>query len=184
MKTRWIIAAAAGVALAVLLVPMLGGRSSRVEIAAPSTSSASPACKAESQANLDFTVKDMNGGSVALADYKGKVLLINFWATWCPPCKIEIPGFNELYAQYRDQGFEILGVSGDDDAPTLRQFAAEYKISYPMLVGRDEDALLDAYGPLFGYPTSFIVGRDGAVCAKHVGPATKEELERQIKALL
>ena len=116
--------------------------------------------------------------------YKGKVILINFWATWCPPCKVEIPGFIELYDQYKDKGFVILGVSGDDDAETLRTFASEWKINYPMLVGRDEEKLLDAYGPLYGYPTSVIVGRSGAVCGRHVGPATKEEFEQEIKALL
>ena len=75
-------------------------------------------------------------------------------------------------------------MSGDDDAETLRTFADEWKINYPMLVGLGEDRLLDAYGPLYGYPTTVLVGRDGAVCGRHVGPATKEEFEREIKALL
>jgi len=188
--TRWVIAAVAALALGVLTVSGLLGPSKAVVVETPPVESArgdgprTTVCKAESQANLNFTVKDMNGASVRLADYKGKVLLVNFWATWCPPCKAELPGLIELYDQYKDQGLVVLGISGDDDAETLRAFATEWKIKYPMIVGRDENDLLDAYGPIFGYPISVIVGRDGAVCGKHVGPATKEEFEREIKALL
>ena len=183
MNTRWIVAAAGAVGVGVLTATTMMGPSKRVAIdSAPG--GATPACKAESRANLDFTVKDMNGASVRLADHEGKVILLNFWATWCPPCKAELPGFIELHDQYKDKGLVILGVSGDDDPETLRAFASEWKINYPMLVGRDEEALLDAYGPIYGYPISVIVGRDGAVCARHIGPKTKEEFEREIKALL
>jgi len=186
MTTRWIVAAATAVGAGVLAVSTMMGPSARVQVdgSGAVADRGAPVCKAESKANLDFTVKDMNGSSVRLADYKGKVILINFWATWCPPCKTEIPGFIELYDRYKDRGLVILGVSGDDDAETLRSFAAEWKMNYPLLVGRDEDKLLDAYGPLYGYPTSFIIGRDGSVCGRHVGPATKEEFEREIQALL
>jgi peroxiredoxin len=185
---RWIIAAAASLGVAVITVASLTGRPKSVvlEETPPSAAAdkATPVCKAESQANLDFTVKDMHGANVRLADYKGKVILFNFWATWCPPCRAELPGIIELYDQYKDKGLVILGVSGDDDAPTLRAFADEWKIRYPMIVGRDETALFDAYGPIYGYPISVLIGRDGAVCARHIGPATKEEFEREIKALL
>lgn len=187
--TRWVIAAVAALALGLLTMSGMFGPSKRVEVETPPIevahdASRSPICKAEGQANLNFTVKDMNGASVKLADYKGKVILVNFWATWCPPCKAELPGLIELYDQYKDKGLVVLGISGDDDAETLRAFASEWKIKYPMIVGRDETELLDAYGPIFGYPISVIVGRDGALCGKHVGPATKEEFEREIKALL
>jgi peroxiredoxin len=187
--TRWVIAAVAALALGVLTMSGMFGPSKRVELETPPIEFArdaarSPICKAEGKANLNFTVKDMNGASVRLADYKGKVILVNFWATWCPPCKAELPGLIELYDQYKDKGLVVLGISGDDDAETLRAFATEWKIKYPMIVGRDENELLDAYGPIFGYPISVIVGRDGALCGKHVGPATKEEFEREIKALL
>jgi peroxiredoxin len=186
MTTRWMIAAAGAIGVGVLTASAVLGPTVHVDVEDPPPGAERGAggCKADKQANLDFTVKDMNGAKVRLADFKGKVILINFWATWCPPCKMELPGFIELYAQYKDQGLVILGVSGDDDAETLRTFATEWKINYPMLVGRDEEPLLDAYGPLYGYPTSVIVGRDGAVCGRHVGPATKEEFEREIKALL
>ena len=186
MMTRWGIAAAGAVGVGALTVSSLLGPAKKVVVDdAPRVAGrATPACKAETQANLDFTVKDMHGASVKLADYKGKVIVVNFWATWCPPCKAEIPAFIELYDQYKDKGLVILGVSGDDDAETLKAFATEWKINYPMIVGRDEQALLDSYGPIYGYPISVIVGRNGAVCGKHVGPATKEEFEREIKALL
>jgi len=185
MTTRWIVAIAAALGVGVLTVSSMMGPSKPVALdASNSTDRGTPVCKAESQANLDFTVRDMNGANVRLADYKGKVILVNFWATWCPPCKAEIPGFIALQDQYKDQGLVILGISGDDDPETLRAFASEWKINYPMIVGRDEHELLDAYGPIYGYPISVIVGRDGAVCGKHIGPATKEQFEREIKALL
>ena len=184
MNSRWIVAAVGAIGVGVLTASTMMGPSKKVEVPASADGKPSKACKAESQANLDFTVKDMNGARVHLADYKGKVILMNFWATWCPPCKVEIPGFVELQAKYKDQGLVILGVSGDDDADTLKTFASEWKINYPMIVGRDESDLLDAYGPIYGYPISVIIGRDGAVCGRHIGPATKEEFEQEIKALL
>jgi peroxiredoxin len=191
MAARWGIAAAGAIGVGVLTMSSLMGPEKKVVLEggpkdAPKMAVAhgTPACKADGPANLDFTVKDMNGASVKLADYKGKVILVNFWATWCPPCKAEIPGFIELYAEYKDKGLVILGVSGDDDPDTLKKFASEWKINYPMIVGRDEQALLDSYGPIYGYPISVLVGRDGSVCGRHVGPATKEEFEREIKALL
>jgi peroxiredoxin len=185
MIARWIVAAATAAGIGLLAVPAFLGRSEPVGTDAPSIASngGRPTCKAE-KANLNFTVKDMSGTDVRLTDYKGKVILLNFWATWCGPCKIEIPHFIDLYAQYKDQGFVVLGVSGDDDAETLRAYASDMKMNYPVLVGRDHEDLLDAYGPLFGYPTSFFIGRDGSICGKQLGPASKEDFERAIKALL
>ena len=186
MMTRWLIAAAGAIGVGVLTASALLGPTKHVTVPemAADAEHVSGACDADKKANLDFTVKDMNNARVRLSDYKGKVILVNFWATWCAPCKVEIPGFIELYDQYKDKGFVLLGVSGDDDAETLRSFASEWKINYPLLVGKDEEKLLDAYGPLYGYPTTVLVGRTGAVCGRHVGPATKEEFEKEIKALL
>jgi peroxiredoxin len=189
MITRWVIAAAGAIGVGVLTASAMLGPTKHVVVPPESEVVAdgehkTGACEANKQANLDFTVKDMNNQSVRLSDYKGKVILVNFWATWCAPCKVEIPAFVELYDQYKGKGLVILGISGDDDAETLRAFASEWKINYPVLVGKDEEKLLDAYGPLFGYPTSVLVGRNGAVCGRHVGPATKEEFEQEIKALL
>ena len=183
MKTRWVIAAAGALGVGLVTASALLGPASHVE-EADETGQVSGACQSSKQANLDFTVKDMNGARVRLADYKGKVILINFWATWCAPCKVELPGLIELQDAYKDKGLMVLGISEDDPPETLRTFATEWKVNYPMLVGLGEDKLFDAYGPLIGLPTSVIVGRDGAVCGRHVGAATKEEFEREIKALL
>lgn len=135
-------------------------------------------------ANLNFTLKNMNGGDVALSSHKGKVILLDFWATWCGPCKIEIPGFVELYTKYRSQGFIALGVSVDDPISKLKPYAAQLKMNYPVLIGDGRDDVKEAFGPLWGLPTSFLIGRDGKICKKHTGFATKEEFEREIKALL
>jgi thiol-disulfide isomerase/thioredoxin len=121
---------------------------------------------------------------VKLADFKGKAILLNYWATWCAPCKAEIPELNDLYAQYKDKGLAIIGISVDDDEPTLREFSKEFPMSYTVVTAREEEDALEAAGPVWGYPTTFFIGRDGSICGKHMGPATKEDFEREIKALL
>ncbi len=186
---RWLVGAAVGVALAVFAMPWLLGRSDDTSTNAdPVTSDASAepgiCASKKAAAKLDFTVKDMHGAEVKLADHKGKVILLNYWATWCGPCKVEIPDLIALQDQYRDKGFVVLGVSQDDDPATLRDFAGTWKMNYPVLVGRDTPELLDAQGALWGLPTSYLIGRDGTICTRHLGPAKKSEFEREIKALL
>ena len=134
-------------------------------------------------APLGFTLKDMNGVDVKLASFKGKIILLNFWATWCPPCKVEIPYLVELQNQYKDD-LVILGFSVDDTPADLRPFAVEYKINYPLLVGNGREDVQDAFGPMWGIPVSVIVGRDGKIVKKHSGIASKEQIEREIQALL
>ena len=185
---RWLVAAAIGVGLAVFAMPWLLGRSGTESLDSPEPSDPSATanvCAAKkTAAKLDFTVKDMHGAEVTLADFKGKVILLNYWATWCGPCKVEIPDLVALQDQYRDKGLVVLGVSQDDDPETLRGFASTWKMNYPVLVGRDKPELLDAQGALWGLPTSYLIGRDGAICTRHLGPAKKSEFEREIKALL
>jgi peroxiredoxin len=145
------------------------------------------ACEATPKvANLNFTLKDMNGKTFNLASHKGKVILLDFWATWCPPCKVEIPWFVEFQKKYGAQGFTVIGVSVDDPVEKLKPFAAEYKMNYPVLVGDGRDDLQgpQAYGPMFGLPKTFVIGRDGKICKTHVGFSQKETLEKQIKSLL
>jgi cytochrome c biogenesis protein CcmG/thiol:disulfide interchange protein DsbE len=134
-------------------------------------------------APLHFTLKDMNGADVQLASFKGKVILLNFWATWCGPCKAEIPSLVELQTQYGDD-LVVLGFSVDDPVEKMRPYAAQYKINYPLLVGNGREDVQEAFGPLFGIPVSVIIGRDGKIAKKHSGIATKAQFEREIKALL
>jgi thiol-disulfide isomerase/thioredoxin len=152
-----------------------------------STTAAAPdagACMADAKpANLDFTFKDLDGKNVALSSFKGKVVLLNFWATWCGPCKAEIPGFVELQAQYGDK-LAIVGFSVDDPADKAKAFAAEYKINYPILLGEGREELQEAYGPIWGIPASFLISKDGKVCRKHLGIAPKSVFEKEIAALM
>jgi thiol-disulfide isomerase/thioredoxin len=134
-------------------------------------------------AKLDFTLKDMHGVDVHLASFKGKVILLNFWATWCGPCRAEIPSLVELQQEYKDD-LVILGFSVDDTAEKLLPYAAEFKMNYPVLVGNGREDVQEAFGPLFGIPVSVIIGRDGVIAKKHSGIATKEQIEREIKTLL
>ena len=134
-------------------------------------------------APLDYTVKDMNGADVHLASYKGKIILLNFWATWCPPCKVEIPDLIALQEQYKDD-IVVLGFSVDDTAEQLQPFADEYKMNYPVLVGLGHENIQEAYGPMWGIPVTVIIDREGKIAKKQSGIRTKEQIEREIKALL
>jgi thiol-disulfide isomerase/thioredoxin len=134
-------------------------------------------------ARLDFKLKDMHGVDVKLDSFKGKVILLNFWATWCGPCKAEIPSLVELQEQYADD-LVVLGFSVDDPPEKMKPYAEEYKVNYPLLVGNGREDVQNAFGPLLGIPVSVIIGRDGIIAKKHTGIATKEQFEREIKALL
>jgi thiol-disulfide isomerase/thioredoxin len=184
MPIRWIVAAVASVGAGVMAVPMILDNDPPALESPADHGSASASCKAERQANLDFTLEDMHGAKVRLADFTGKAILLNYWATWCGPCKVEIPIFNELYTKYKDQGLVILGVSVDDDGPTLKDFVKTTPMTYPVLLAAGQEDVLEAAGPVYGYPTSFYIDRTGAVCGCHVGLGTKESFETAIKGLL
>jgi peroxiredoxin len=146
-----------------------------------------PLCDANPKiANLNFTLQDMNGKTFNLASQKGKVIVLDFWATWCPPCKVEIPWFVEFQTKYGSQGFTVVGVSVDDPMASLKPFADKFKMNYPVVVGADRDDIKGpkAYGPMWGLPKTFVIGRDGKICKTHVGFSQKETLEKQIKSLL
>ncbi len=180
---RWVIALAAVVALVYAMVPTLPGPTELIDSEA--SAAAGDVCPADAKkANLDFTVKDLDGKKVNLSSFKGKVILLDFWATWCPPCKAEIPGFVELQQTYGEQGLQVVGVSVDDPIEKLRPFADEFRMNYPVIVGLGEDDLQDAYGPMWGIPTTFLIARDGRICRKHSGLVGKERYERDIKSLL
>jgi peroxiredoxin len=141
-------------------------------------------CPADAKvANLDFTFKDIHGKPFALSDYRGKVVLLDFWATWCPPCRKEIPGLIELYSAYKSRGLVVIGISMDESSSDVKRFAKQIKMNYPILMGAGrEDDLGHAFGPL-PLPTAFIIDRDGRICHKHDGFTPKEEYEREIAPL-
>jgi thiol-disulfide isomerase/thioredoxin len=148
------------------------------------------------KANLDFTLTDIGGRDVRLADYRGKILLLDFWATWCGPCRIEIPGFVDLYERYRPQGFEVAGVVMLDKFANAGPFAQQFKMNYPILDGTDRGDVEDAFGPILGLPTSLLIGRDGRICSRHLGlpphesstgpveKVVRDIFEAEIKSLL
>jgi thiol-disulfide isomerase/thioredoxin len=184
-KAAWL--AMGAVALALALIWLAPGIEEHVEQSGPLTADTpgdpDDALATGKPAPMHFTLQDMDGANVNLASFKGKVVLINFWATWCGPCRAEIPSLVELQTKYRDD-LAILGVSIDDTADKLKPYAAEFKMNYPVLVGNGHQDMQDAFGPLYGIPVSVIVGRDGRIAKKHSGIATKEQFEREIKALL
>ncbi len=131
----------------------------------------------------DFSLQSVSGRTVRLSDYQGKVILLNFFATWCPPCRSEIPDFNELLDDYRDQGFVILGISVErGDPATLKDFADEYGITYPVLI--DDGLVSRRYGPIQSIPTTFIIDRDGNLVTKVIGSRDKLFFEETIAPFL
>jgi peroxiredoxin len=152
---------------------------------APTAYAADAVCNVtRKKANLNFTVKDINGKDVRLSQYKGKVVLLNFWATWCKPCRVEIPALTALYRDYKDQGFVVLGVSVDSEVAAVKPFARVMKMNYPVLIGAGHEDLGNAFGPFLGFPTSVLVKRDGAICLEHVGTVSRSQLEERIGKLL
>jgi peroxiredoxin len=170
-----------GLALAIGAALVFGIAANR-----PSTSAAAEdVCEVHGKAaDLSFTVNDINGKAVALSAFKGNVILLDFWATWCPPCKKEIPGFIGLYNTYKPRGFVVLGVSVDDSTPDVKKFVRQFKMNYPVLMGRDREDLQKAFGPMPGFPTTFVIARDGSICFQHTGFAPLDQFERKIRALL
>ena len=136
------------------------------------------------KATLPLARNDMAGKAVDLKQLQGRVLVVNFWATWCEPCKMEIPWFAEFQTKYGPRGFQAIGVSVDDTVEKLKPYVAKYKMNYPVLIGLNHDDIQNAYGPLWGIPVTAIVSRDGRICVKHSGISSKQNFEKEIQALL
>ncbi len=131
----------------------------------------------------DFSLTDLNGQNLTLANYKGKVILLDFWATWCGPCEKEIPQFIQLQNQYGPQGLQILGLSMDDGPKPVHAFYERVKMNYPVAVANAD--LGQLYGGVFGLPVNFVIGRDGRIAAKYVGATDiatiQGEIEKQLR---
>jgi cytochrome c biogenesis protein CcmG, thiol:disulfide interchange protein DsbE len=130
----------------------------------------------------DFSVIDLSGQTLELSRYRGRVVLLNFWATWCAPCRSEIPRFVDLQNRYGRQGLQVIGISLDDDQRPLPGFYRELKMNYPVAVG--DAKLAEQYGGVLGLPVSFLIDRHGRIYAKHVGETDISLIEREIKSLL
>jgi cytochrome c biogenesis protein CcmG/thiol:disulfide interchange protein DsbE len=150
-----------------------------------------PAANSNLPVAQDFTLPDLNGKKVSLSDYRGKVVLVNFWATWCAPCLHEIPWLIELHEKYTERGFVVLGVSTQEDdrkgvaawvnGRTFEVNGQKVPMSYPILL--DDNTVSDGFG-VFGLPTSLIISRDGRIIKRFIGPASFETFAREIEANL
>ncbi|MEE8183986.1 MAG: TlpA disulfide reductase family protein [Acidobacteriota bacterium] len=130
----------------------------------------------------DFVLENVHGGQVRLSDFDGKVIVMNFWATWCPPCLAEIPQFNELAEQFKDRGVQIVGMSLDNSPEVVRAFERKVPLNYPSLMSRPE--LVQWFGGLAGVPTTLILDLDGEVVQSYVGFTAKKWFEEDLEAVL
>jgi thiol-disulfide isomerase/thioredoxin len=175
-------------------VPLLGwgcssGSSSTGGSKQADSSGAAPANQAggsgdEAQVvNLDFSLPKASGdGSVDLKQFEGTIRVVDFWATWCPPCRMAIPGLNDLYRKYKDQGVSVVGISVDENPKALAGFDKEAHIEYASLLTSEQAE--KAFGGIVGLPTTFVMDRQGKVVKSYVGEVDRDELEADIQALL
>ena len=161
----------------------------RPAVGSPASASAKPV---ENTPAPDVTMKDLSGKNVSLLDFRGKVVLVNFWATWCGPCRFEIPSLIEFQQKYADRGFVVLGVAMDDEGKsvvepyiTKERFdvaGQQAAINYPILLGND--AIAEKFGGIIGIPTSFLISRDGKVVKQIIGQVDHDNLAAEIESLL
>jgi cytochrome c biogenesis protein CcmG/thiol:disulfide interchange protein DsbE len=128
-----------------------------------------------------FSLQNLDGRTVSLKDYGSKVIVVDFWATWCGPCRMEIPQLNQLYLNNRTKGLEIIGISMDDETDVVKQFLLKTRVDYPVVMGND--GVANDFGGVEGLPTKFIIDRNGNVVRKLVGYQASE-LEKTIRELL
>jgi peroxiredoxin len=130
----------------------------------------------------DFTLPQPDGQNLRLSSYRGKVVLLDFWATWCDPCREEIPHLVDLQQKYGDRGLQILGISMDDSADPVGPFYQQFHMNYPVVMGTAKTG--ESYGGILGLPITFLIGRDGRIYAKHIGATAAAVFEKEAKSLL
>ena len=167
------------VAMVVALMVLFGVGRVRRSFAQPRATSADVKHKLAP----DFTLQSTDGKTIRLSDFRGKAVLLNFWASYCAPCRIEMPWFVELQDRYAAEELQLVGVAMDDASPNdIEKFADELGVNYPILVG--EDTVGEAYGGVQFLPSTFYIGRDGKVVDKVFGLKTRNEIEEDIKRAL
>jgi thiol-disulfide isomerase/thioredoxin len=131
----------------------------------------------------DWKLADLNGKIVNFSDFRGRVLILDFWATWCGPCRIEIPHFVELQKQYGNKGLTVIGVSLDEQGPeVVKQFVKQLGVNYPIVIGNEKVA--EAYGGIDGIPTTFVIDRQGRIVSQHIGYNDKATFEKEVQSVL
>jgi len=148
----------------------------------PSRFARQRAVSAEGTLAPDFSLRQLTGQELSLSRYQGKVVLLDFWATWCDPCRDEIPHFVELQNRYGGQGLQIIGVSMDDGPEPVRDFYQRFKMNYPVVMGNAK--IGELYGGVLGLPIAFVIARDGRIVVKHVGATGVSVFEKEILMLL
>jgi len=137
----------------------------------------------ERKATPDFALKDATGATVKLSSYKGKVVLLNFWATWCGPCKIEIPWFMDFQKTYKDRDFAVVGVSMDEDGwDAVKPYVEQKKMNYQVVLGNDQVSQL--FGSIESLPTTIVIDREGRIASMHIGLVSKSTYQKEIEKLL
>ena len=160
-----------------------GGPGTATDVTNSGLAPETPGSFSEGQPAPDFVLPDTQNRKIRLSDYKGKVVIIDFWATWCPPCRAEIPGFIDLYSKYKDKGFVMLGISLDEGGLSdVVPFMKQYKMNYSVLIGNPQ--VVAAYGGIRGIPTTFIVDKKGMIRARFEGYRPKATFENLITKLL
>jgi thiol-disulfide isomerase/thioredoxin len=153
-------------------------------LAAPLSAQPESKPSAPTLANMNFSFKDITGKRVPLSRFKGRVIILDFWATWCVPCKAEIPGFIDLQKKYGDRGLQVIGLSVDDSMAMAKKYADERKMNYPVLLAEGKEDILKAYDPIPSIPVSIIIDRQGRIVTRHLGIAAMDVFEREISGLL
>lgn len=170
-KSRILILLAAGVLVAGLLVVTSRRRG-------PATT----AQQGRPRPAPDFSLPDLSGQKLSLSSYRGKVVLLDFWATWCAPCREEIPRFVQMQDQYGSQGLQILGVSMDDSPDPVREFYQKFHMNYPVVMGNAK--LGEQYGGILGLPVAYLIDREGRITRRYIGATDAAVFEKEIAAML